>query len=273
MRTIVHLSDLHFGRVDPRIVGPLTRAVNETAPDLIAVSGDFTQRARPRQFAEARAFLDTLRYRQLLVPGNHDVPLYNVGARFLAPFTLYRRHIADTLEPSFADDEIAVIGLNTARSFVTKGGGRLDSAQIARAVEHLRALPPHLIKIIVTHHPFDVPEGVSADHLVGRAAMAMGHLGAVGADLFLAGHIHVSHVGHTAERYRIRGHSALVVQAGTMSTRGRGELNTFNVLRVERPRVTIERHSWEPGHDRFVTSWRGRFQHTAGGWSEMGSGL
>jgi len=269
MRTIVHLSDLHFGRVDPRIVTPLTRAVRDTAPDLVTVSGDFTQRALPRQFAEARAFLDALPFRQLLVPGNHDVPLYNVGARFLAPFNLYRRHIADDLEPAFIDDEIAVVGLNTARSFVTKGGGRLGETQVTRACERLRGLPPELIKIIVTHHPFDVPEGVSPENLVGRAAMAMGHLGEVGADLFLAGHIHVSHVGRTAERYPIEGHSALVVQAGTMSTRGRGELNTFNVLRVERPRVTIERHSCEPGHDRFVTSWRGEFQHTPLGWAEV----
>ena len=269
MRTIVHLSDLHFGRVDPRIVVPLIAAVKATAPDLVAISGDFTQRARPRQFAEARAFLDALPFRQLVVPGNHDVPLYNVGARLLAPFTLYRRYIADELEPAFVDDEIAVMGLNTARAFVTKGGGRLDSVQVLRAVERLRGLSPNIIKIIVTHHPFDVPAGVSPDHLVGRAAMAMGHLGAVGADMFLAGHIHVSHVGHTTERYRIEGHSALVVQAGTMSTRGRGELNTFNVLKVERPHVSVERHSWEPGRDAFATSWRGEFEHTPSGWAEV----
>jgi hypothetical protein len=76
-------------------------------------------------------------------------------------------------------------------------------------------------------------------------------------------------VGHTAERYRIQGHSALVVQAGTMSTRGRGELNTFNVLRIERPAITVERHSWQPGDDRFVASWRGTFQHTDAGWTEL----
>ena len=115
MRTIVHLSDLHFGRVDPRILTPLFQAVRDATPDLIAVSGDFTQRARRRQFVEARAFLDTLRFRTLVVPGNHDVPLYNVAARFLAPLASYRRYIADEVEPAFIDDEIAVVGLNTAR--------------------------------------------------------------------------------------------------------------------------------------------------------------
>jgi len=269
MRTIVHLSDLHFGRVDPRIVVPLTRAINDAAPDLVALSGDFTQRALAQQFADARAFLNTLPYRQLAVPGNHDVPLFNVAARFLSPFAMYRQYISEDLEPVFIDDEIAVVGMNTARSFVTRGGGRLAAGQVARAVRRLQDLPSHLIRIIVTHHPFDVPEGVSPDNLVGRAAMAMGKLGTVGADLFLAGHIHVSHVGHTAERYRIEGHSALVVQAGTMSTRGRGELNTFNVLRMERRGVSIERHSWEPGREKFVMSWNGHFHHTPTGWAEL----
>jgi 3',5'-cyclic AMP phosphodiesterase CpdA len=266
MRTIVHLSDLHFGRVDPRILKPLIQAVHDARPDLIAISGDFTQRARRRQFTEARAFLDALPFRQLLVPGNHDVPLYNVAARFLAPLAAYRRYIADELEPSFVDDEMAVVGLNTSRAFVAGGGGRLGDVQVARAVDRLRPLPAHLIKIIVTHHPFDVPEGFSAENLVGRATMAMGHLAGIGADLFLAGHIHVSHIGHTAERYPIEGHSALVVQAGTMSTRGRGELNTFNVLRLHRPDVGIERHSWDPGRSTFTPSWSGKFHHTPQGW-------
>jgi 3',5'-cyclic AMP phosphodiesterase CpdA len=266
MRTIVHLSDLHFGRVDQRILAPLTQAIRETSPDLIAISGDFTQRARRKQFAEARAFLDALAFRQLLVPGNHDVPFYNAAARLLTPLAQYRRYISDELEPSFVDDEMAVVGMNTARSVVARGGGRLSDTQVTRAVERLRPLPAHVLKIIVTHHPFDVPEGVSAHHLVGRAAMAMRRLAAIGADLFLSGHIHVSHVGHSAERYHIEGYSALVVQAGTMSTRGRGELNTFNVLRVERPDLTIERHTWEPGHDRFTMAWRGRFRHTPEGW-------
>jgi 3',5'-cyclic AMP phosphodiesterase CpdA len=269
MRTIVHLSDLHFGRVDTRILKPLIQAVRETKPDLIAISGDFTQRARRRQFTEARDFLEALPFPQLLVPGNHDVPLYNVAARFLAPLASYRRYIAEQLEPVLIDDEMAVVGLNTARSLVARGGGRLSAAQVARAVERLRPLPAHLIKIIVTHHPFDVPEGVAAEHLVGRAAMAMGPLAAVGADLFLAGHIHVSHVGHSAERYRIEGHSALVVQAGTMSTRGRGELNTFNVLRVQRPDVAIERRSWNPGRETFTPSWSGKYHHTPQGWAPM----
>lgn len=268
MRTILHLSDLHFGRVHPDIVSPLVRAIKEVSPDLVAVSGDFTQRARRGQFLAARAFLDALPFRQIVVPGNHDVPLYNVAARMVSPFGGYRKYICADLEPSWIDDEIAVVGMNTARALVARGGGRLSREQVARAVSLLKPLPPQVLRVIVTHHPFDVPEGVSDEHLVGRADMAMVELAGCGADLFLAGHLHLSHIGHTAERYEIEGHSALVVQAGTMSTRGRGESNTFNVIRVQRPDATIERHTWE-GRDRFAVTWSGRFHHTPLGWSAL----
>ena len=76
MRTLVHLSDLHFGRIDTALLGPLRTAVLGTKPDLIAISGDFTQRARRSEFAEARRFLASLDAPKLTVPGNHDVPLF-----------------------------------------------------------------------------------------------------------------------------------------------------------------------------------------------------
>src|SRR6266850_7144789 len=116
MRTLVHLSDLHFGRVDERLIKPLIAAVTEINPDLVAVSGDLTQRARSAQFQEARQFLDALPQPQIVVPGNHDVPLYNVFSRFGRPLDKYRRYITEDMQPFYADDEIAVIGINTARS-------------------------------------------------------------------------------------------------------------------------------------------------------------
>ena len=95
----------------------------------------------------------------------------------------------------------------------------------------------------------------------------MQRFAAAGVDPFLAGHLHVSHVGHTADRYDIAGHSALVVQAGTLSTRGRGELNSFNVLRIARPELTIERYTWETGGHSFDRSYTGIFRHTPDGWT------
>ena len=129
MRTIVHLSDLHFGRLDPRLVQPLLAAIRDLSPELVAISGDLTQRARRTQFAEARSFIQALELPHLVVPGNHDVPLYDIARRFLRPLARYREFVADDLEPS-VDDEIAVIGLNSARS-LTFGRGRLNARQIS----------------------------------------------------------------------------------------------------------------------------------------------
>jgi 3',5'-cyclic AMP phosphodiesterase CpdA len=266
MRTIVHLSDIHFGRVDARLVAPLVRLVHEIAPDLVAISGDLTQRALRRQFLQARAFLDQLPPPQLVVPGNHDVPLFNVAARFVDPYGGYRRYISPDLEPVYEDAEMVAVGLNSARALPFDGGGRLNEAQVARAAARLQSAVPGASRIVVTHHPFDLPAGHRADDLIGRSDMAMQQLAAAGADLFLAGHLHVSHVGHTAERYQTPGRSALVVQAGTLSTRGRGEVNTINVLCLEPPRISIERYSWDEATQGFQPSWTGVFERSAGGW-------
>jgi len=267
MRTIVHLSDLHFGRLDERILRPLLQQIAAVQPNLVTISGDLTQRARRGQFRQARVFLDAIGFPTLVVPGNHDVPLFNLAARMLDPFGGYRRYISDDLEPAHSDDEVAVIGLNSARGLIAGGRGRLNERQVDAAVARLQSLPSSLVKVIVTHHPFDLPEGYAADQIVGRARMAMTKLSAVGADVMLAGHLHVSHVGHTAERYKIAGHSALVIQAGTLSTRGRGERNSFNVVRIARPEMTVERYTWAEGDSGFARSFAGKFRHTSQGWT------
>ncbi|MDQ3665606.1 MAG: metallophosphoesterase [Acidobacteriota bacterium] len=266
MRTIVHLSDTHFGRTDPTVVKQLIEFVNEIKPDLIAVSGDLTQRARSWQFQEARAFLNALPKPQIVVPGNHDVPLHNVFSRFRSPLEKYRRYITDDLNPFYVDEWMAVAGVNTARSLTFKGG-RINELQVAWVREKICELSDGIVKVVVSHHPFDLPEGRHESEMVGRARMAMEMLASCGADLFLAGHLHVSHTGHTAKRYQIKGHSALVVQAGTAtSTRSRGEANSFNVIRVQHPEITVERIVWQPETAVFALASTEQFRHTPDGW-------
>lgn len=265
MRRILHLSDLHFGRVNPVLLGPLMKTVREVDPDLVAISGDLTQRARSHQFQQARSFLDALPKPQIVVPGNHDIPLHNVFARFFEPLTKYRRYITEDLQPVYEDEEMVIVGVNTARSSVFKGG-RINKSQIVRLQEKFCTLGRRVVKAVVTHHPFDLPEGHNDRHLVGRARMAMNELAECGADLFLAGHLHISHTGHT-KRYNIRGHSALVVQAGTAtSTRERGEANSFNLLNINYPDITVERFSWNPSTTSFAVSSLEGFKQTEDGW-------
>ena len=265
MRTIVHLSDLHTGRLDPASIEPLVTAIRSASPDLAVVSGDLTQRATHRQFREARAFLDALGVPTLTIPGNHDVPLWNVGVRFLAPLERYKAYITPDLSPVVVDAEVVVAGINTARS-LTWGEGRINRRQVEAVIERLRSAPPDATRIVVTHHPFDLPPGVNEGRLLGHARMAMARLAEAGADLFLSGHLHRSHISHSAERYRIAGHSALIVQAGTVSLRGRGEEPSFNVLRLERRRVALGRFVWDPAARVFVEAAAGTYARAPDGW-------
>ncbi len=266
MRIIAHLSDLHFGRIDQRLLAPLRDAVTSINPDVVAISGDLTQRARTHEFIAAREFLDQLPQPQIVVPGNHDVPLYNVLARFVDRLEKYRQHIIDDLRPTYVDEEMAVFGVNTARSLTFKGG-RINFRQIDWLRDRMCSLDKTVIKVVVTHHPFDLPHGLHSRNLVGRAPRAVTALAKCGADLFLAGHLHVGHTGHTATRYRTSDYSALVVQAGTASsTRGRGEANSFNVLRLEHPQISVERFLWTSELSTFRATTTEQFRHTKDGW-------
>lgn len=268
MRVIAHLSDLHFGRVDARLLAPLRRGVEALAPHVVVISGDLTQRARPEEFRQARLFLDSLPRPQIVVPGNHDVPLYNVFQRFFRPLAKYRRFIGSDLEPAYVDDELAVVGVNTARSLTFKGG-RINEAQVERIRARICELPDAVTKIIVTHHPFDANDD-NAQHvgqIVGRASLAMATLAKCGADVLLSGHLHATHAESTADRYKIEGFSALVVQAGTAtSTRARGELNSFNALRVVPGRIEVDEHAWDEAAAQFGVRHRCAFRHTPKGW-------
>lgn len=270
MRKIVHISDIHFGREDAEVVEGLVSKIAELEPDVVVASGDLTQRARRSQFASARAFLDRLPTPQIVVPGNHDVPLYNVVDRFAHPLDNYKRHITDDLQPFFQDDELAVCGVNTARSMTIKGG-RISARQVALIRQRMSGLGDGLLKVVVTHHPFDVPEGRDEDDIVGRAKEAMPLIAESGADVFLAGHLHVSHIGHSARRYRLEtGRSALIIQAGTAaSTRERGEENSFNLLAWDRPVLTVRRFQCSIPTAGFYLATDEQFTQTAVGWERL----
>ena len=273
MRTIVHISDIHFGSIDYAVVRRLKEKIGEINSHLTVVSGDLTQRAKSEQFIEARAFLDDLPKPQIVVPGNHDIPLHNVYDRFLHPLDKYKKHITDDLQPFFADQEIAVIGINTARSLTIKDG-RINEKQVAAIQSRMRGLSDEMLKVIVTHHPFDLPEGYDDDAIVGHAETAIREITKTGADVFLAGHIHVSHIGHTATRYKLgAGRNALVVQAGTAtSTRGRGEANSFNVLEFEHPRLIVKKFECHKAEAGFVLADTQNFEQTDKGWKRMENG-
>jgi 3',5'-cyclic AMP phosphodiesterase CpdA len=264
-RTIAHLSDLHFGRAEAPKVEALRQIVVGLRPDVTAISGDLTQRARPEEFEQARAFLETLPQPRIVVPGNHDIALYNLYGRFVERLGHFQRHITDDLEPFFADGEIGVLGINTSRSLTFKGG-RVNLHQLARVAERFEHLPRHAIRVLVAHHPLDLP-ATSPHTPVRRSTLASVALAASRVDIVLSGHHHLTHFADPAEPLRVGGHSALLVQAGTaVSSRIRGELNSFNVVLTGRDRITVTSYVWSDAAATFQPATTSRFERNSDGW-------
>ena len=269
MTRIAHLSDIHFGANDPKIVRATEAWLEKRRPDLVIISGDFTQRARVEQFREASAYLNRLRgmgLKVLGIPGNHDVPLYDLFRRFGAPLHRYKRFIDSELCPWFEDDDIAVLGLNTARSLAIKGG-RINREQIAMMRERFASVAASKTRILVTHHPlYAIPigEGGEIAEAVGRHDDAVKAACAAGVHIALAGHFHRTYAEAASRMVETTG-TALVIQAGTTSTRLRNdEPQSFNWLHVADQEVALQVIAWDGASFRDGNESRFRFD---GGWT------
>jgi 3',5'-cyclic AMP phosphodiesterase CpdA len=250
MPRIAHLSDLHFGAHDERLVAAVERRIDELDPDLVVISGDFTQRARTDQFKDACRFLERLKgmgHEVLGVPGNHDVPLYDVLRRFLSPLTRYRRFIDEMLCPFHELPGMAVLGINTARS-LTFSDGRINEQQVAFIRDTFARTRPDVTRILVTHHPLvalPVGEGPELAKAVGRQELALDAIADAGVDLLLAGHHHQASLHHAHDLATDAG-PALVIQAGTAtSTRLRDEEPSFNLIKVGPGAATVVVQAWD----------------------------
>ena len=267
MTRIVHLSDLHFGAHDERLVEAVDWAVDRLKPDLVVISGDFTQRAKTEQFREACKFLEGLRERGhevLGVPGNHDVPLYDVLRRFLSPLARYRRFIDDTLCPFIELPGVAVLGINTARSMTFKDG-RINRDQVDFIRETFARVDSDKMRIIVTHHPlFALEVGGEVERAIGRQELALDAVEESGVDMVLAGHAHHASSQDAGELVTRAG-GVLVVQAGTAtSTRVREQEQSFNSIDIAEGSATITVHAWRGGE--FKANDAQRYEWRDGRW-------
>jgi 3',5'-cyclic AMP phosphodiesterase CpdA len=286
MKTIMHISDLHFGKVDAVVRDALAKEIRATPPDVLAVSGDLTQRARVSQFQDFCAFISDFSVPKIIVPGNHDIPLFDVFRRFFSPLTRFRKIVEADLSPTYEDEEVFILGANTAHSW-TVAGGKFSAAAIERVRERLCQVPPHKLRILVCHHPLHI-SAEDREGWVGGLDQIRERI-----DVVLTGHLHQSEnevvvlrkakgdgteaMNESAEakcvgaEAKIAGadlktadteaSSALLVRAGTaISIRHRGETNSFNLLRVFPESVEVELRCWDSGSGAFQSNNVRRFQ-------------
>lgn len=258
---LVHISDLHFGHHDPEAAAGLAADIEKQKPDLIVASGDFTQVGTKEEFVEARAFLDSLTAPVFTVPGNHDVPAINIFRRFLNPYGLYRKYIDSDLEPFLEMDGVAFVGLKTSRRARLEwnwGHGTISKRQLEHLERRFAKASPDALRVIVAHHPvlFPTEPMVQKTKLVKRADEALRTFSRLGVRLVLSGHFHLSYVRkheHPGEVKQgeptgLRAAAAapiLVAQASsTISTRLRGEGNSYNLIDISRDLLTITVREW-----------------------------
>ena len=232
MTLLLQISDPHFGTEQPPVLAALVRLANTLQPDLVVMSGDITQRARRAQFSAARAFVGTFGATPfVVVPGNHDIPLYNLFARVAHPYANYQRVFGDDLEPVFESAELLVIGMNTTRAYRHKDG-EVSVEQVERVVRRLEHAPARQLRVVVTHQPVAAARANDIRNLLHGREHAIRRWSQAGVDLILGGHIHLPYVTPLHVAYKDLPRQMWAVQAGTsLSSRVRGRApNSVNVI-------------------------------------------
>lgn len=264
MRSIAHISDLHFGREDPVIAEALLKDLEAFHPSLVIVSGDLTQRASSVQFEQAALFLRRIRFPLFIIPGNHDIPLYNFIRRIFSPLKYYKRYISADVGPLFNDGKIAVVGINTARSLAISNG-KISKKQINALTKSITTIGKSIFTIIVTHHPLITPHARRMQKFVKKSELAIAALDESGVDMLLSGHKHKSYHGNISDLRPTTKHSMILAQAGTaISERRRNEPNAYNIIRIKKNTVTVIVRSWADGT--FETIEEKTYERTEGRW-------
>lgn len=257
MSVVLHISDTHFGTERPEVMGALLQLAQDVRPDLAILSGDVTQRARRSQFDAARHFVNTLAAPvKLVIPGNHDIPLFNLAARVFNPYGNYRRAFGQDLDPHFSNEDLLVIGVNTTRPWRHKDG-EISTQQIAYVSEQLQRAQPHQLCIVVVHQPIFVERESDRKNLLNGHEKAVQAWAVAGADFILSGHIHLPYVRRLEESLHNSPRSVWTVSAGTaVSKRVReGQPNSVNLIRydtAQTPHVcTVNRLDYEFASSKF----------------------
>jgi 3',5'-cyclic AMP phosphodiesterase CpdA len=285
MLTLLQISDLHFGPLyRPEVGEALLRAAADMHVDVIVASGDFTQRAKSVQFAAARAFLDRLpAVPQIVVPGNHDIPLYRLYERLLNPYALYRQYISPELDTVLVRDDATIVALNTTAPLRKITDGQIKPWQLDFAQSAFRAAPAQAAKIVVAHHHFaPAPDSQRKRDATLGAQAALECFRGLGVELILGGHLHRSYTASSLDAFppadpppasdsfpaSDSAAGILIVECGTStSSRGRGRerrKNSLNVIQLDDRTTTVTHWLFSPSAGSFVPASRHVFPRRGG---------
>ena len=256
MSTLIQISDPHFGTEQPPVVAALLDLVKSVSPQAAVLSGDITQRARRAQFAAAKRFVDQLGVpHRLVIPGNHDIPLFNLAARVFFPYGGFERAFGRVLEPQVECDGFQLIGVNTTRPSRHKDG-EISAQQVERVAARLRAAAASQLRIVVTHQPIHVLRSSELHNRVHGYLPAVNAWAAAGADIIMGGHIHLPYVAALDEHFPELPRRCWIVQGGTaVSHRVRGKHpNSVNLIRYTPRSAQCSVERWD--YDATSTTFR-----------------
>jgi 3',5'-cyclic AMP phosphodiesterase CpdA len=277
---LLHISDLHFGPPYlPHVGEALLRIAPVLAPEVIVASGDFTQRAKPEQFAEARAFLEKLPQAPIVrVPGNHDVPLYRVWDRLSEPHALYREYISEDLNTVTTLDGAVIVALDSSAPRRAITNGRIREEQLQFCEQAMRDAPEEALRIFVAHHHLAPAPDYEREQVLPGAKRILERLVRMHVDVVLGGHLHRAYIGNSLDVYsgNDRDRGLIIVQCGTTtSRRGRvreREKNTFNLVELDREMVRVTHFMYFDEDDQFGPVSRHFFPRPGRRFVEPGSG-
>ena len=257
MTRLLQISDLHFGTEQPDVMAALLALSNSKKPDVLVVSGDITQRAAAEQFKNAKSFCDSLGIAQMIsLPGNHDIPLFNLFARVLQPYAAYQKAFGQTLEPELITPALCLATVNTTRWWRHKNGD-VSAAQIDRVCQQLSRATPQQLRVVVVHQPVHVLRPQDEHDRLRGWESAVRAWAAAGADLVMGGHIHLPYVWELSASVNGLARRMWCVQAGTaVSSRVRREApNSVNLLEFANDddvlRCSVERWDYQKAGSKF----------------------
>jgi 3',5'-cyclic AMP phosphodiesterase CpdA len=242
MKIVAHLSDLRFGSEQSDALSILTADLIEARPALFVLSGDVTQNARPHQFEAVREFLNNFSAARLIVPGDRDQPRWNLPLRFVKPLHQFRSLLSADLRPWLANDELAILGINTTRPYHLEAG-RISFDQLGHVRKRLLPLGAGRLKVLVTHHPILTPEETGQLNVdwTANSHQALAMVERAKLDLLLSGHAPASSSG-SAHVYRLaEGHAVVAVQAGSpLQASKQNHQPSYNLIEVDLDNIVIK---------------------------------